>query len=321
MFGDDYKPDEAVKLINSGLPKRTQYSKLLQYQDRLPFWDESYYEQANPLTRSGVFSISQIKKHYDDYTPIRVVGEGNIFYRGYRLNTFDEDVFLQLLHYMRGQTLLRPIITTKKQLLSDLGYNDGGKNYKNLMKSLDRLDSAKLKISSPHALQKLYMLLTTPNLVKSCEPQFAEMLSKQFGDLKREIGEAMAKGDDYFLTIGFIQNNGGSMKSGRLMINIDPLNVLLYDGINTTRISKHERSMLCPAEKRLLGYVMSHSQLIYDLTLETYQQIVGSTSTSPRKFKSDLKRWLENLEKLGRIRAGWEITADNKVTGIKSVPY
>lgn len=303
-----------------GEKKNNPKTKMLQYQDRLPFWDDDFYEQANPLLRSAVFACTGTREHYAEYTPVRVIGDGEILYRGHRLNTFDEDVFLQLLHYMRGQPLTAPLVLDRKQLLTDLGYTPGGTAYRLLDASLNRLDSAKMKITSGAALKKLCLLLARPDLVRSSNPEFAAILSKNFQKLTHEIIDALEHGHDFFLTVGFIQNNAGS-SAGRLVINIDPLNILLYDGINTTRISRHERRLLSSAEKKLHAFVMSHSKGVYDMNIETYHEMMGSQDKNMRKFKMNLRKYLATMERLKRIEPGWEITRDNKVIGVKPKPY
>ena len=314
--------DNGQKLIVRNRPKKTLETMLIQYQDRLNFWNEDFYEQSNPLARSGLFSISLGKTHIDDYEPVRVLGEGEILYRGHRLNVFDEEVFLQLLSYMRGLTLIKPLSIKKKQLLKDLGLNDSGKNYQRLTESLNRLDSGKLKIFSQAALNKLFVIMNDPNLAKTMEPEFVKLIAEKFGDLKIAIESALKNKQSFFVTIGFIQNNSENIANGNLLINIDPLIVLLFDGTNTTRTARFERKMLCPAEKRLLTFVMSHSLPIYDMNLVSYRELLGSESkqSSMRKFRADLEKWLSNLEKIGRIESGWQVTT-SKVTGVKSKPY
>lgn len=302
------------------LTKKPRKRKPKKQDDTLHHWPDNFYEQANPLTRSSVFSCSKGKEHFDDYTPMRVVGDGEILYRGYKLNTFDEDVFLQLLQYIRGRSLSRWLFLDRSQLLKDLGWGEGGTAYDRLEASLNRLDSAKMKITSPAALRKLYTLLEQPELLKSMNPKYAADFVEDSALLKDGIKMALDTGTPFFVTVGFIQNNSATPK-GQLWLRVDPLNTLLWDGVNTTRVSRYERSLLSPAEKKLHAFILSHSGGVYNLSVETYRDLIGSKSTNLRRLKFDLRGWLASLEKLQRIEPGWSITEDNKVTGLKPIPY
>lgn len=288
--------------------------------DTLHHWPDNFYEQANPLTRSSVFSCSKTREHFDDYTPVRVVGDGEILYRGYKLNTSDEDVFLQLLQYIRGRSLSRWLFLDRAQLLKDLDWGEGGTAYDRLEASLNRLDSAKMKITSPAALRKLYTLLKQPELLKSMNPKYAADFAEDATLLKDGIKMALDTGTSFFVTVGFIQNNSATPK-GQLWLRVDPLNTLLWDGVNTTRISRHERSQLSPAEKKLHAFILSHSGGVYNLSVETYRDLIGSKTANLRHLKRQLRVWFGSLEKLQRIEPGWNITDDNKVTGVKPIPY
>ncbi len=309
--------------IKDGKSKQTQYSKNAQYQDKLPFWPDSFYEQSNPLVRSSLFSISNRRKTYEEYTPISSIGEGSIEYRGSRLNTFDEEVYLQLIQYCRGQSLLRPIASTKRQILSDLGLTASGNNYKKLMASLGRLESGKLRISAPHILLKLSELLQNPNLSKGMEPEFIKELHSRYEEYIEVIDIALFEKHDLLLSMGFIQNSLIDPQKGNLRISLDPLLVLLFDGINTTRTDRHERSLLNPAEKKLLSYILSHSGKVFPLKLETIHMFLNSDSEFSRNkaaFTKALISYLETLERLGRIEPDWDIR-DDKVFNLKGVPY
>lgn len=306
-----------------GKPKNNQFTKNAQYQDRLPFWPDSFFEQSNPLTRSSLFSISNRKKYFEDFTPISVIGEGSIEYMGKRLNTFDEDCFLQLLQYCRGQSLLRPLISSKSQVLNDLFLSTGGKNYKKLMSAINRLESGVLRISAPHILSKLCELLQNPYLSSGMEPEFIEEISKKYNPFAQAINSALQNKQSYFITVRFILTTGENPSTGGLVVQLDPLMVLLFDGINTTRTDRYERSLLVPAEKRLLSYIHSHSGKVFPLKLETLHTLLASDlafSRNKAKFTNNLVSHLKSLERLGRIKPGWQIE-DGKAIGLEAIPY
>lgn len=307
-----------------GKPKHNQFTKNAQYQDRLPFWPDSFFEQSNPLTRSSLFSISNRRKYFEDFTPVSVIGEGSIEYMGKRLNTFDEDVFLQLLQYCRGQSLLKPLVSSKSQVITDLFLSTGGKNYKKLMTAVNRLESGVLRVSAPHILMKLSELLQNPSLSTGMEPEFIEEISKKYSEFAEAIDEAIYNKQSYFITVRFILNSGENPKTGGLVVQLDPLMVLLFDGINTTRTDRYERSLLAPAEKRLLSYIHSHSGKVYPLKLETLHSLLASDlafSRNKAKFTANLTSHFEALERLQRIKPGWKIGDDDKVYDLEAIPY
>ncbi len=308
---------------NNGKSRQTVFSKLAQYQDRLNFYPDSSFEQSNPLARSALFSTSNRKKFFEDFEQIPVIGEGSIEYMGKRLNGFDEDVFLQLLQYCRGQSLLKPLVSTKSQILNDLFLSTGGKNYKKLMDSINRLESGVLRISAPHILLKLSELMFNPQLSKGMEPEFIEEISKKYNAFASAISEAFYNNQPYHLTFRFFTNTGVNPKTGGLVIQFDPLLVLLFDGINTTRTDRYERSLLTSAEKKLLTFIHSHSGKVYPLKLETYHSLLGSDMNFHRnkaKFTKSMIVHLEALEKIKRIKPGWTIS-DDKVLNLEAIPY
>ncbi len=311
---------------DDGKPKQTQLNKIYQYKDNLSFWPETFFEQSNPLARSSVFVASAKSKtttYFKKYTPLNVVGEGNIEYRGAQLFVFDETVFLTLLNYLRGQTLLRPLDVSKKSLLEDMGFSNGGKNHKKLIDALDRLDSGSLKISSRHVLKKLSEFLLNPHLQNNMNPEFVAEMQSRYGKFVEAIDSAAYNNEDFFITVKFFQNYGCNPDNGKLIIQLDPLLVLLYDGINTTRTDKFERRHLTPTETRLLTYIHSHEAEVFTLKLETIHELIGSTTNLERSrsvFMKTITKSLETLERLQRIVPGWSVTNEH-VIGLKAIPY
>lgn len=306
--------------------KLGQEDMLLKYQERLNFWGDEFFEQCNPLARCGIFSISN-KAHefYQEPIEIRVVGDGKISYTGWRLSIFDEDVFLQLLHYMRGQSLVKPFKVSKGKILKDLGLNTGGNMYTKLDESIVRLRSAEIEVSANSALQKIVNILTKPHLKSTIDRSFLKTLEENYQPFIEEILLAIEGGYTYNLSMRFLQNAGGSDRSPHLVVKIDPLMVLLYDGIHTTRVNRYERQSLCAAEKRLLEFTQSHRGRIYDLTVESYAEVLGSGTDfenigSVRKFKANLKKWFSTLEKINRIEPGWTIDG-MKVKNLRPIGY
>ena len=302
-------------------PMDKSEKKLAVFQDRLPFWPDEYYEQANPIVRSSLFSISNRRKFYEDYTPIRVVGDGTIEAFGPLLKVFDETVMMQLMQYCRGQRLTKPLSITRRQLLRELDLASSGKSYARLDLSMSRLSKAKIKISSKAMLRKLLALMTNPKFNNEIDPEMKKILNENYGPFLGAISSALSKDEDFFITMGFISNYALNSDTGEMIVKIDPLMILLLDGINTARVRRSDRQLLsAPAAIRLLEYFMSHSVPIYDQKLETYHEMLGSENDNMRKFKADFVSWMKEIESLGRIAPGWSIE-DGMVKNVRPLSY
>ena len=294
--------------------------KIYQYQDRLPFWPDDYYEQANPIVRSSVFSSSSKRRFYEHYTSIRVLGDGDIQIFGPQLTVFDDSVIMQLNYSYRGKRLIEPLAINRRELLSNLNLGDGGKNYAKLETSLDRLNKSKMKISSRSILKKLMELMTNAEINQSMDEHTRDYLHKSYGPYIDAISSAIEKNEPFYLTMGFVNNYGVNKASGELIVTIDPLMILLLDGINTTRIKRQDRDALAsPSSVKLLQYFMSHSGFVHDHKLETYHELLGSETANMRKFKADFVKWMNEIEEIGRIEPGWKVGP--MVQGVKPIAY
>ncbi len=301
--------------------KKTSESITQKYQGKLNYWSDDFFEQCNPLARCGLFGISRnAPEYYQTLRDYNVIGEGEVRYKGWQLSVFDEDVFLLLLQYMRGQSLFRPLKFKKSQLLSDLGLTKTGTNYKKVTNSINRLYDGTLEISSKPALKKLLYMLTDHSINKKMDDNILMRLAENYSSFITDISNSLESNNPFFLDIRFISNKGESPTDKSMSLKLDPLMVLFFDGINTTRINRQERGLLTPAEKKLLSFTQSHSKGVYDLRIERYAEILGtdidfSKTASVRRFRQSLTKWLSSLERLNRIRKGWSVE-DGKVKGI-----
>ena len=88
----------------------------------LPFTNELYYEQANPVVRSALFTAGKMNvgqgSHYVDWTEIFSFGGGSIHYRGPLLTVDHEVVLVKLMVLARGRSLTKPIQAFQADLLS-----------------------------------------------------------------------------------------------------------------------------------------------------------------------------------------------------------
>lgn len=254
--------------------KKTE-DKYKKFQDRLPFWNDNLFEQANVLARSNIFTISELKKseYVDNFTKqFCLGGNDSISYRGLKLNTFDEEVLKQLLFYRKGQSLTYNFELSKKRILEDLKKPNNGHYCEKIDISISRLLSGEFLVSSKAALAKLYYLIEQSMENEKQNKTFAALLAKEFGDYMEQIGEALNENKGYAISLRILQRaqilDDASPRNRVYNLKFDPLMVLLFDGIETTRTSRMINSMLTkPATKRLYQFFLSHGGLPHNMTL------------------------------------------------------
>lgn len=118
-------------------------------QDQLPFpaWPEEKRALANDLARTSLFTITRTgpRREFRD-TVLASQSNLQVRYTGQELRVWDEDVFLQLLHYHRGGKPDMPVVFTRHQLLSDIGWAPTAQCYQRLEETLTRLKATEVKV-------------------------------------------------------------------------------------------------------------------------------------------------------------------------------
>ena len=121
---------------------------------QLPFWPEERRGAPNEMIRSSLFSGRRTgeREHYKD-TTMYVLGDGEIAYRGEELRTFDEDVWLQVMHLARLQPLGESVQFTPYSMIKSLlwakGKNRPSKvHYERLRECLSRMQATTLTLKS-----------------------------------------------------------------------------------------------------------------------------------------------------------------------------
>jgi hypothetical protein len=144
----------------------------------------------------------------------------------------------------------------------------------------------------------------------------------KFKPWRQEIGNALNKKKEFAITLNLINATGHTIdEKGHYIVQLDPMMVLLFDGIETTRTSRMLNSILTkPATKRLYQFFLSHGGLPHNMTLKSYHAFLGSQinieeKQGYRNFKRKMIEWLTDLEKIGAILKDWEII-DDKICNI-----
>jgi hypothetical protein len=110
-----------------------------------------------------------------------------------------------------------------------------------------------------------------------------------------------------------------------MMINLDPIAAIFFDGVNTTLVPFEIWDKLDRFGKKLLPLIASHRDGVYATKLEKYHEFSGSKSEYSkikRRFKSEQKKRFEDWEQKGYIIPGWKIERNNEgeeiVSGLKT---
>ena len=132
--------------------KATQKAK--EEPKQLPIWAEDFRSAPNEVIRSSLFSARiRGEREYLTDAVVFVLGDGEITYRGEELRTFDEDVWLQVMHLARLQPLGECVQFTPYSMIKALGWVKGKTrpsklHYERLKECLSRLKATALTVKS-----------------------------------------------------------------------------------------------------------------------------------------------------------------------------
>jgi len=294
----------------------------------LPFTNEKYFEQSNPIVRSALFSAVKMGGHYSEWTQIFSFGAGSIMYRGPALTIEHEAVLARLMLLARGKSLTKPVSTSKADIRRWLELDDSGENFKKARRILDDLAAGEIKISCKLALRRLYHLLTSPTVSDRPDGKFfKDYIDNRYGEQLKMIAESLAADTPVEISMSFITNETQSPRTGRSLINLDPITAIFFDGVNTTLLPFEIWDTLDRFGKKMLPYIASHRDGVYPTRLESYHLFSGSISkysTVKRRVKSDMNKRLKGWEEKGYIEPGWSIyrndDGDDIVKGLKPGP-
>lgn len=281
----------------------------------LPFTNEKYYEQSNPIVRSALFSAIKMGKHYTEWTPIFSFGASSIQYRGPALTVDHEMVLAKLMVLARGKSLTKPIHAYLADVRKWLKLDQSGANFAKARKILDDLAAGEMKISDKFALKRLYQILTSPSVGDRPDGKFfKDFIDNRFSDQLKMIAESLESNEPIEITMRFVSGEASSPRTGRLLISLDPITALFFDGVNTTLIPFEIWEAQDKFGKKLLSFIASHRDGVFPIKLENYHRFSGSISEFgkvKRRVKSDMKKRCERWEKDNYIEPGWSFRKNN----------
>lgn len=324
--------EESVQgVIDGRRSKLREKFDLASAQGILPFTNERFFEQSNPIVRSALFTAGKMnvraKSQYLDWTEIFSLGSGSIHYRGPLLTVDHEVVLVRLLVLARGRSLTQPIYCNQADILRWLNLDlNSGANYKKARRILDDLAAAELRISSKPALRRLLSILTSPALSEMADGKFfQEYVKNRFSSHLKMIADGLENDQPVDVSMKFITNQTHNHITKRMMVNLDPISAIFFDGVNTTLLPFEIWDTLDRFGKKLLPLIASHRDGVYPTKLEKYHEFSGSKSDFKivkRRFKSEQKKRFKDWECKGWIVPGWKIERNNEgeevVSGLKA---
>lgn len=314
---DDLTPREKTQgVIDERRHQLQQRFDLDSGQGILPFTNEKYYEQSNPIVRSALFSAIKMGKHYTEWTPIFSFGASSIQYRGPALTVDHEMVLARLMVLARGKSLTKPIHAYLADVRKWLKLDQSGANFAKARKILDDLAAGEMKISDKFALKRLYQILTSPSVSDRPDGKFfKDFIDNRFSDQLKMIAESLESNEPIEITMRFVSSEASSPRTGRLMISLDPITACFFDGVNTTLIPFEIWEAQDKFGKKLLSFIASHRDGVFPIKLENYHRFSGSISDFEkvkRRVKSDMKKRCEGWEKDNYIEPGWSFRKNNE---------
>ncbi|MCF5371358.1 TrfA [Pseudomonas syringae] len=295
----------------------------------LPFTNERLFEQSNPILRSALFTAGKImsdRVYYNDWTEIFSLGSGSILYKGPSLTVDHENVLVRIMALARGKSVTKPIHAFQADVLRwlDLDINSGH-NYEKARKILDDLATAELRISSKPALQRILSILTSPAITERPDGQFfKDYIDNRYKGHLKMIAEGLENDQPVNITMKFLTSQTHNSVTKKMMLSLDPICAVFFDGVNTTLLPFEIMDQLDRFGRKLLPFIASHRDGVFAIRLKNYHEFSGSKSDFKvvgRRFKSDLKRRFTGWQEKGWINSGWTIEKNNEgdeiVSGLK----
>lgn len=328
----DLTPQEVAQgAIDANKSKLRDKFDLEASQGILPFTNELYYEQMNPVVRSSLFTAGKMNvnngEHYLEWTEIFSFGGGSIHYRGPHLTVDHEIVLVKLMVLARGRSLTKSVSAYVADLVKWLKLDaDSGKNYKKVRRILDDLAAAEIRISSKPALQRLVTLLTSPEIVHFPDGKFfLEYINNRFSDQLKMIAQGLQDDQPVSVTMRLVTQQTHNTYTKKMLINLDPIFAIFFDGVNTTLLPFEIWDDLDRFGKKLLSLISSHRDGVFPVSLEKLHDFSGSKSEYEkvkRRFKSEQKKRFEAWESKNYIVPGWSISRNDDgveiVRGLKA---
>ncbi len=229
---------------------------------QLPLWDEKFRGTPNEVIRSSLFTarIRGEREIFKDAV-LFVLGDGEITYRGEELRTYDEDVWLQVMHIARNQQLGNRIEFTPYSMIKELGWAKGKNrpsqaHYERLRECLSRMQATTVTVSS-----KRLGHASTVSLIRKFE--YRDMTGTE----------------------------------NKWKVWVEPEMNALYGDVHYTQLEWERRVKLSPIAKRLHGWVASH-RTPFPVTVTKLYQLCNIKSEQ-KSFKQALPKYLKELVDTG----------------------
>lgn len=304
------KPDLVAQTITERRNKLLQTFDLSSAQGVLPLTNEDYHEQANPIVRSALFAAIKSRGNYDDWVDIFSLG-GSVKYKGPQLTVDHEHLFTKILVKARGRSLTKPVPFLMTEALGWLKLKDSGPNRTRVRTLLDDLKQGSVRIASKSTLNRLYNIITRQDLEAMPDGKFLkQFVINRYSDYLPMITQSYRDKEPFEIDLDFIGRTALQPNSRRLMVELDPMMALVFDGVNTTLVPFEIWDTLDSYGKKLLPFIASHRDGVFRLPLKDYHCLSGSKSTYEsveRRFKSDFNKRLIEYEAKGHIEPGWVI--------------
>lgn len=279
---------------------------------QLAFWPEDRRAIANELARCALFSCRDTRKprQYFDNSPLFMLGEGAITYRGEELRTQDEDIFISLAHMAREMPGGKMLVTVSSSDICKMnGWRQDQRYYDAIFLSIQRLKAGVITVFSRRLakaikcqraldagaaeseLAKLYDELQQIETEALKEP-----LSTENGAELAGMMLSLISGEPIFSGGKSLKNN---IPQGNLTweISLDKNLVSLFAKPYLTLVDMHARGQLSATGKRLQSYFGSHKHP-YPVKLRSLEKMLGLSFGEESALKFAINQQLEELKRL-----------------------
>lgn len=121
-------------------------------QRMLPLWNDDRRGLPNGFARTALFRLGSKKEPREVFTEDTMV-QGlkgyEMSYRGVELRQDDADVFMQLLHLARGNSIEAPVTFSARTFLLELRWGTSSDDYDRLIACLERMQGNSIQLRIP----------------------------------------------------------------------------------------------------------------------------------------------------------------------------
>ena len=251
---------------------------------QLPLWKDKERGLPNSLARSAIFTAANrsVAREQMKGRRIAAVKGIEILYTGEELRQDDGDVFLQIVHLSRHQSLGEIVEFSGYSLLKELGWTTSKGSYVRLRDCIDRLSATTIQIK------------TDQNQIRfQC---YGGSLIRKF-----EWDSDAARGT-----------------SQNWRVWLEPEIICLFQENAYTKIDWMQRLKLPPLAKWLHQFYFSHRDPL-GYKVETLKTLCGSRIAVIAKFRYKLREALDSLQEVGFL-SSYHIEPATDILTVTRVP-